>query len=229
MIKDTPSAVIVEPRLAPGRAPRGAVIWLHGLGADGHDFVPVVQELDLPGQGLRTILPHAPTMPVTINGGYVMPAWYDIFATDLEQRQDAPGIRRSGDLLNQWIGRQVEQGLTPGQVVVAGFSQGGAVALHAGLRYPQALAGILALSCYLPLAETLAAEHSAAALRTPVWMGHGLDDTVVPLTAAQASLAELRRQGFQATLQTYPMPHSVHPREIADIGAWLKEVLKLPG
>ncbi|WHZ12349.1 MAG: putative carboxylesterase [Burkholderiaceae bacterium] len=206
--------------------PRAAVIWLHGLGADGNDFAPIVPELDLHGcPPIRFVFPHAPSMPVTINGGYVMPAWYDITGPSLGQRQDEASIRRSARSVEALIAHEVARGIAPGAIVLAGFSQGCAIALHTGLRHNERLAGIMALSGYLPLAETLAAERSAANAATPIFMAHGLSDPVVPIAASEGSRDALRALGYAVQWHSYPMPHSVHPRELADIGDFLREVL----
>lgn len=206
--------------------PTASVIWLHGLGADGHDFAAIVPQLNLSGcRPIRFIFPHAPSMPVTINGGYVMPAWYDILATDLVRREDAAGIRRSALAIEALIAQEVARGIAPENIVLAGFSQGCAMALHTGLRHGQTLAGILALSGYLPLADTVASERSAANQATPVFMAHGTADPVVVIGRAEASRDTLVSLGHTVQWHTYPMPHSVHPREVADISAFLQAVL----
>lgn len=206
--------------------PTASVIWLHGLGADGHDFAAIVPQLDLSGcRPIRFIFPHAPSMPVTINGGYVMPAWYDIMVADLVRREDAAGIRRSALAIEALIAQEVARGVAPEHIVLAGFSQGCAMALHTGLRHGQTLAGIMALSGYLPLAETLAIERSAANQATPVFMAHGTADPVVVIGRAEASRDTLVSLGHSVQWHTYPMPHSVHPREVADISAFLQAVL----
>jgi len=210
---------------APGAAPC-SVIWLHGLGADGNDFAGLVPELDLRGCGrVRFVFPHAPSIPVTVNGGYVMPAWYDIAATDLVQRQDSVGIARSQQAIEALIAHEMARGVAPGRIVLAGFSQGCAMALHTSLRLPHTLAGVVALSGYLPLAETLAAQRHPANAATPIFMAHGLSDPVVPVQRAEASRDALRALGQPVQWQTYPMQHSVHPREIADISVFLQRVL----
>lgn len=203
-----------------------AVILLHGLGANGYDFAPVVSELDLPPtHGVRFIFPHAPEQAVTINGGMVMPAWYDIAEVDITARQDAAGIRQSAARLADLIARERERDIDPRRIVVAGFSQGGAIALHAGLRYPQRLAGVLALSTYLPLADDLAAEASAANRDVPVFMGHGLYDPVVPFVHGARSCRLLEELGYAVRLHSYRMEHAVCAEEITDIGVWLRAVL----
>ena len=206
--------------------PTASVIWLHGLGADGHDFAAIVPQLDLSGcRPIRFIFPHAPSMPVTINGGYVMPAWYDIMVADLVRREDATGIRRSALAIEALIAQEVARGVAPEHIVLAGFSQGCAMALHTGLRHGQTLAGIMALSGYLPLADTLAVERSAANQATPIFMAHGTADPVVMIGRAEASRDTLVSLGHTVQWHTYPMPHSVHPREVADISAFLQAVL----
>ena len=206
--------------------PRAAVIWLHGLGADGHDFAPLVDELDLTGcPPIRFIFPHAPAMPVTLNGGYVMPAWYDIRGTALVRDEDRAGIEASATAIEALITNEVQRGLAPGAIVLAGFSQGCAMALHIGLRHPVPLAAVIALSGYLPLADTLAAQRSAANQSTPIFMAHGDDDAVVPLGRATASKQVLSELGYQIEWHRYPMGHSVHPREVTDIAQFLRTVL----
>ena len=214
----------VELESAPN--PSAAVIWLHGLGADGHDFAGLVPELDLSAcPPIRFVFPHAPSMPVTVNGGYVMPAWYDILGPNLVSQQDAAGIQASERAIVALIAHEVARGIPAERIVLAGFSQGCAMALHTGLRLPQRLAGIMALSGYLPLAERLAAERHAANARTPVFMAHGTQDPVVVLARGEASRDALAALGQPVQWHSYPMPHSLHPREIADISAFLAQVL----
>jgi phospholipase/carboxylesterase len=201
-----------------GPIPTAAVIWLHGLGATGDDFAAIVPELDL------TACPPI-RMPVTINGGYVMPAWYDIMGMPGQGREDAAGIQRSAKAIEALIERELARGIRPERILLAGFSQGCAMVLHTALRHPQRLGGILALSGYLPLASQLAAERSAANQDIPLFMAHGLSDPVVALERAQASRDVLSRLGYQVQWHTYPMPHSVHPAEIDDIGQFLRAVL----
>lgn len=206
--------------------PTAAVIWLHGLGASGDDFAAIVPELDLAGCApIRFVFPHAPTMAVSINNGYVMPAWYDIFTPDLVRREDGPGIQASARAIEALIAREVARGIKPENIVLAGFSQGCAMALYTGLRHPAPLAGIMALSGYLPLAGTLAAERDAANQHTPVFMAHGTADPVVVLARAEDSRKALEAMGYTVQWHTYPMPHSVHPKEVADISAFLRQVL----
>ena len=206
--------------------PTAAVIWLHGLGADGNDFAGLVPALDLTGLApIRFIFPHAPSIPVTLNGGYVMPAWYDILGTQLQRVEDGAGIRKSALQVEALIADQVAKGIPASRIVLAGFSQGCAMVLHTGLRHSAKLAGIMALSGYLPLAESVAAERSAANKDTPIFMAHGTMDPMIALDRAEASRDALAALGCKVQWHTYQMPHSVHPSEIADIGRFLKAVL----
>ena len=207
-------------------SPTAAVIWLHGLGASGDDFAAIVPELDLTGcQPIRFVFPHAPVMPVTINNGFEMPAWYDIFTPDLVRREDAEGIARSELAIEALIAREVARGIAAHNIVLAGFSQGCAMTLHTGLRHPARLAGLMALSGYLPLSDALAAERHPANFDTPIFMAHGTADPVVVLERAEAARDALTALGHPVQWHTYPMPHSVHPREIADISEFLQQVL----
>jgi phospholipase/carboxylesterase len=211
--------IVLQPQQTPATA---AVIWLHGLGADGYDFVPIVSELHLPATlGVRFIFPHARERPVTINNGYVMRAWYDIRGLGGSAGEDDAGIRESEGLVRRLITAENEAGIASDRIVIAGFSQGGAIALQTVLRYPEALAGLLALSTYLPLAKSVAAEASAQNRNVPILMCHGLQDGVVPLMRAEESRALLTQLGYAVLWKTYPMPHSVVPQEIQDIAAWL--------
>jgi phospholipase/carboxylesterase len=206
--------------------PTAAVIWLHGLGASGDDFAAIVPELDLHGCApIRFIFPHAPVMPVSINNGYAMPAWYDIKNVDLVRQEDAGGIHASARAIEALIAHEVARGITAKHIVLAGFSQGCAMALHTGLRHPARLAGIMALSGYLPLADTLATERHPANFNTPIYMAHGTADPVVPLARAESSRQALTALGHPVQWHTYPMPHSVHPQEVADISRFLQSVL----
>jgi phospholipase/carboxylesterase len=214
----------IELESAPN--PSAAVIWLHGLGADGNDFAALVPELDLEGcPPIRFIFPHAPSMAVTLNGGYVMPAWYDILGANLVDRQDATGIQKSEQAVKALIENEVARGIAYDRIVLAGFSQGCAMALHTGLRLPHRLAGIIALSGYLPLADRFANERMQANAHTPVFMAHGTQDPVVVLARGENSRDALTAMGHPVQWHTYPMQHSVHPREVADISAFLKQVL----
>jgi phospholipase/carboxylesterase len=206
-----------------GPSPRAAIIWLHGLGADGHDFEPIVPELEMPPvPAARFVFPHAPVQPVTINGGARMRAWYDVTN---DGRQDATGIRASQARVEALIARERSRGIAPGAIVLAGFSQGGAIALHTSLRHPERLAGILALSTYLPLPDTLEKEASQANRDVPIFMAHGTQDPVIPLSWAARSRDLLITLGYAVEWHEYPMPHSVCPEEIADVSRWLRRVL----
>ena len=219
-------ALLPYVELESASQPSAAVIWLHGLGADGHDFASLVPELDLSGcPPIRFVFPHAPSMPVTVNGGYVMPAWYDILGPNLVSQQDAAGIQSSERAIVALIAHEVARGIPAEHIVLAGFSQGCAMALHTGLRLPHRLAGIMALSGYLPLVDRLAAERHPANAQTPVFMAHGTQDPVVVLARGEASRDALATLGQPVQWHSYPMPHSLHPREIADISAFLAQVL----
>jgi len=212
--------------IVTGSNPTRAVIWLHGLGADGHDFAPIVPELGLPSfLSVRFVFPHAPLMPVTINGGYVMPAWYDVKSQDLRQEEDSKGIRVSQQAVEALIQRELARGIEPSSIVLAGFSQGGAIALHTGLRYNAPLAGVLALSTYLPLPHSLITEASPANAAVPVFMAHGTADSVIPPCQGAASRDLLRQLDYAVEWHEYAMAHSVCAAEITDIGVWLAQVL----
>jgi phospholipase/carboxylesterase len=206
--------------IATGPSPRLAVIWLHGLGADGHDFEPLVPELRL-GFSARFVFPHAPVRPVTINGGMQMRAWYDILGFDRSAAEDAAGIRASAAAVTELIDLEVERGIPADRIVLAGFSQGGAIALQTALREPRALGGLLALSTYLPLAGTLAAERSAANAGVPILMAHGTVDNVLPLALGESSRRALEALGYRVEWRAYPMAHAVCLDEVTEIGAWL--------
>jgi phospholipase/carboxylesterase len=207
--------------------PDSCVIWLHGLGADGHDFEPIVPELRLdPGLNIRFVFPHAPMMPVTINQGFVMRAWYDISSADIGAAPDEKGIRASAELVGELIDAQIESGIAPARIVLAGFSQGGAIVLQAGLRYPARLAGIMALSAYLPLAEALASEKSEDNQDIPIFMAHGSTDPVISVDLAYRSQKRLEQQGFVVEWHEYNgMAHSVSEQEIYHLAEWLERVL----
>lgn len=212
--------------IEPKTSARASVIWLHGLGADGNDFVPIVDELGLGADhGIRFVFPNAKTRPVTINNGMSMRAWYDIKGVAIADKQDAEGIRDSAAEIEQLIAREAERGIAPESVVIAGFSQGGAIALHCGVRHADRLAGIMGLSTYLPLADSLAAEASDANRSTPILMAHGSEDPVVPVQLGQASRDQLLEAGFDVAWHEYPMQHQVCMPEIATIGRWLGERL----
>jgi phospholipase/carboxylesterase len=203
-----------------------AVLWLHGLGADGHDFEPIVPELGLdPRLRVRFVFPHAPSIPVSLNNGWVMPAWYDIKDVDLRHRHDEQGIRESARRIEALIAREVERGVPTRKIVLAGFSQGGAVAVHVGLRHTQPLAGLVALSTYLVGGDTLEAEKSSANRGIPVFCAHGTEDPMVRLERGVALRDRLIELGCDVTWRDYPMPHSVCLEEIVEIGAWLQQRL----
>jgi phospholipase/carboxylesterase len=211
---------------ATGPAPSATLIVLHGLGADGNDFVPFVNELDLSPLGaVRYVFPHAPMRPVTINAGYVMRAWYDIAGNDLLWREDEAGLRASRAQVDQLIDREIERGIAPQRIVLAGFSQGCAMALLTGLRYRERLAGVAGMSGYLPLASTTVAERHAANRDLPLFLAHGRFDPVVPLAAGAASRDTLRMLGHEVDWHDYPMQHSVCAEEVADLNRWLLRVL----
>ena len=212
--------------LATNHNPTASVIWLHGLGADGHDFVPVVKELQLPDTlPVRFIFPHAPQQPVTINNGMVMRAWYDVSYDGLERRTDEAGVLKSVQAVNDLIAREIARGIPARRIILAGFSQGGAVVLTAGTRHPQRLGGILALSTYLPMPDQLATAGSEANRSVPIFMAHGQQDTVIPLRMAEASRAALEAQGYPVTWHTYPMAHSLCMEEVEALSRWLQQHL----
>jgi phospholipase/carboxylesterase len=212
--------------LNTGADPVGTVIWMHGLGADGWDFVPIVRELPLPDDlALRFIFPHAPVRAVTINNGAEMPAWYDISMNDISRLPDEGGIRESQAAIERLIARERERGVESARIVLAGFSQGGAIALQVGLRHANRLGGILALSTYLPLEESLDTEAASANRTTPVFMAHGTQDPVIPIQLAEASRTALQRRGYEVEWNAYPMPHSLCGEEVEAISAFLGRVL----
>jgi phospholipase/carboxylesterase len=214
----------VEIESAP--SPTAAVIWMHGLGADGHDFEPIVPELRLPARlPVRFVFPHAPLRPVTINQGHVMRAWYDIRALAGARREDEAGVRQSARQIEALVERERQRGIAPGRIVLAGFSQGGAMALHVGLRYAERLAGIMALSCYLPLADALATEAAAANRDVPIFWAHGVHDPMIPLAMAELGHRQVAGLGYSIEWHQYAIPHSVSPEEIADVARWLGRVL----
>jgi phospholipase/carboxylesterase len=208
-----------------GRNPRFAVIWMHGLGADGNDFVPIVDELSLPPGPIRFVFPHAPLQPVTINGGYVMRAWYDIGYQDLALKEDEKGVRESQRTIEQLIEREITRDIPAGRIALAGFSQGGAIALQTALRHPVRLAGVLALSTYLPLPDKLVFERSEANEDLPIFMAHGIEDPIVPLKLAQSSCTRLLTAGYPVEWHEYSMTHTVSREEMGDIGKWMQRVL----
>ncbi len=207
--------------------PTHAVVWLHGLGADGHDFEPVVEAFDTDRfPATRFVFPHAPVRPVTINGGYRMRAWYDIVSPDFSQRREDPaGVYESAGLTRALLARENQRGVPDERIVLAGFSQGGAIALHTGLRHPRPLAGLLALSTYLPLADTLAEEADPANRDTPIFMAHGHGDTVIPYDFAEKSFILMRDQGYRIDWHPYFAEHGLVMEEVRDIEQWLATVL----
>jgi len=207
-----------------GHAPKHSIIWLHGLGADGEDFVGVAEQINLP-VSMRYIFPHAPKQPVTINGGFVMRSWYDIADIDIGAKQDAAGIHASQTEIEKFITQEKARGVSAENIYLAGFSQGGAIALHTGLRHPAKLGGILALSTYLPLADTLSQEVSLSAKKTPIFFAHGRNDPVVPYSLGKLSADKLQQHGYQTDWHEYSMPHSVCAEEINDIELWLTQKL----
>ena len=208
-----------------GENPVGSVIWLHGLGADGHDFEPIVPELNLPADlPLRFVFPHAPMRPVTINGGMVMRAWYDIVTLDAEGRADADGVRESTAILEALIAREIQRGVSAEKIIVAGFSMGGAIAINTALNTAHSLAGLMALSTYLPLPGEV--DGSSGSRDLPVFMAHGSFDPMLPMQWGRLSAQKLEETGFKVEWHDYPMAHAVCPQEIADIRNWLLRVLK---
>lgn len=219
---DTPNTLqTVE--VETGTAPSAAVIWLHGLGADGHDFEPLVPQLLWPGApAIRFVFPHAPVRPVTINGGMPMRAWYDIVSITSERDHDQAGIVDAANGVAALIARECGRGIDAGRIVLAGFSQGGAIALQLGLRYPQRLAGLIALSTYLLMADRLQTEASEANRGLPVFVGHGTYDPVVPFALGELSATRLQSMGYAVEWHAYPMPHAVCPEEVEDLRGWLR-------
>ncbi|MBI3284207.1 MAG: alpha/beta hydrolase [Burkholderiales bacterium] len=221
------STLLETIEIESGPHPKFAVIWLHGLGADGNDFVPIVNELDLSGcPAIRFVFPHAPTMPVTLNGGYVMRAWYDILGTDIAKREDEAGLRLSQARIEQLIEREKARGIPAGRIILAGFSQGCAMAMQTGLRHPEKLAGLLCLSGYVPLRDALAAERHPANQNTPVFLAHGRADPIVLIDRAEQSRDLLKSMDYRVEWREYMMQHSVCLEEITDIGHWLRQILQ---
>ena len=205
--------------------PDASIIWLHGLGADGNDFAPIVPELQLPeDMGIRFIFPHAPKMPVTVNGGYVMPAWYDIFEMEIERKVDTDGLMASAAAINAFVTKEIERGIDSRRIIIAGFSQGGAVAYQVALSRPEPLAGLLAMSSYFATSGVV--ELHEANKKIPIEIQHGIFDPVVPEYLGQDSLAFLTENGYVANYRTYRMQHGVCPEQIVDISSWLQGVLR---
>jgi phospholipase/carboxylesterase len=221
-MSELPGAIEIE----TGGAPRASVIWLHGLGADGHDFEPIVPELSLPATlPVRFVFPHAPVQAVTINGGARMRAWYDVYSLDGVRREDETGVRASQGRVEALIAREKARGVAARQIVLAGFSQGGAIALQTGLRHPERLAGIMALSTFLPLAASVQKEATDANRDVPIFMAHGMHDELIPLARGAASRDALATAGYRVQWHEYRMQHSVCGEEIADVARWLRDVL----
>jgi phospholipase/carboxylesterase len=216
------SIMIEHLTLTTGSNPKGTVIWMHGLGADCWDFVPIVKELGIAGDiPLKFIFPQAPNRPITINGGHMMPGWYDISMAELERKPDEKGVRESQRAIDELIATEIAQGVASDKIILAGFSQGGAIALQAGLRQTRPLAGILALSTYLTLNDSLGAEKSIANANIPILMAHGTQDPIVPLSLARTSKAQLESHGYRVEWREYPMQHAVCGDEIEEIAAWI--------
>ncbi len=212
--------------LESGPNPSAAIIWMHGLGADANDFVPIAKELELSGcPDIRFVFPNAPTMPVTINNGYVMRSWYDILGSDLARREDEAGLRASQASVEQLVAREISRGIPAARIILAGFSQGCAMTLQTGLRYPQKLGGLLCLSGYLPLRDLVAAERSVANQDTPIFQAHGRGDQMIQIQRAEQSRDLLAAMGYKVEWHEYMMQHSVCQEEIDDIGPWLRRVL----
>lgn len=208
--------------IEPNQPANSAVIWLHGLGADGHDFAPLVPQLRLPaGTSARFILPHAPSMPVTVNNGYVMPAWYDIVELAIDRKVDEKQLQASGAAIADLINREIERGIDSHRILLAGFSQGGAVAYHTALSFPKPLAGLIALSTYFATSESTEVHTANAEL--PILIQHGTRDPIVPEVLGQRAQQLLTAQGHKVTYQTYPMEHSVCPQQVEDINRWLQD------
>lgn len=219
----TPKVIEPPVEICQSNSATASVIWLHGLGADGHDFAPVVDMLKLPN--IRFVLPHAAYQKITMNNGYEMRAWYDLFGLNSSHPQDEAGIEISRTYIESLITQENQRGIANSNIVLAGFSQGGAVALHTAARQKQALAGVLALSTYLPLQEKLAMQKTTQSLNTPIFMAHGSFDEVITLERCKQSLAVLQENAYQIEWHEYPMAHSVHPKEINDIRLFLQKAL----
>src|SRR3990167_10276545 len=212
--------------IEPAVPAQHTIIWLHGLGADGNDFVPIVSELQLPPHHtIRFIFPHAPIMPVTLNNGYEMRAWYDIYSLNNNHRVDKKGIAQSVAAVTELIEAEITRGIPSKNILLAGFSQGAAIAITTGIRYPQTLAGIIALSGYLPLAEATLEQASHANRHIPIFIAHGTEDSVVPYFAGKAAETLLQQAGYAISWHSYPMPHSVCAEEIRDLAEWIKRTV----
>lgn len=221
-----PTPILPAHEITLGDQPSASIIWMHGLGADGYDFAPIVKELQLPDSlSMRFVFPHAPRQPITINNGFLMPAWYDVMSFERGEEEDETGIRESQAAIEALIRRENERGVPTQRIVLAGFSQGGAIALQTALRHPEPLAGLMALSTYLPLQGSLAAEASAANRQLPVFMAHGSQDTVIRPDYAALSRHALEEAGYAVEWHLYPMAHSVCMEEVAHISDYLTRVL----
>lgn len=226
-MQDNESLEITSVEIETGPDPVGSVIWLHGLGADGHDFEPIVPELRLPSSlPLRFVFPHAPVRPITVNGGMEMRGWYDITSLDAAGRADDEGIRASSAILDALVQREQERGIAADKIILAGFSQGGAIVLHNAIRSSLRFAGLMALSTYLPLGSTIETEvennPDAGDTSLPIFMAHGTFDPMIQIQGGQASADRLRELGYTVEWHEYPMAHAVCPQEIGDISAWLQ-------
>lgn len=221
-----PTTLLDRITIEPLTTATSCVIWLHGLGDSGAGFAPVVPLLNLPpNHAIRFVFPHAPEQAVTINNGFVMPAWYDIKNDDLHNRADMDGVNQSESLVKDLIQEQIDNGIAASNIILAGFSQGGVMSLYTGLRFEQTLAGIIALSCYLPIKDQLPTQLSAANINTPILQHHGALDDVVPMSAGKMANALMNNKGYNTQWKTYPMAHSVIPEQLNDIGTWLSERL----
>ncbi len=221
------TSLIPHIELVTGAEPKGTVIWMHGLGADCWDFVSIVKELGLPEDlPLRFIFPQAPTRPITINNGQAMPGWYDISMAELQRKPDEAGVRQSQAFIDQLIAREIGRGIAADKIILAGFSQGGAIALQTGLRNRESLGGIMALSTYLTLDDSLAAEATIANANIPILMVHGTQDPVIPLSLAVASRTKMEALSYKIAWREYPMPHSLCMEEVEDIGEWIQARFK---
>jgi len=226
MIQPGTNGLLDHIEIATGDNPQAAIIWMHGLGATAHDFVPAVHDLDLSGlPAIRFIFPQAPHMPVTLNSGYAMPAWFDLKSMDFLRGEDEAGLCASQRRIEALIEREKARGIPAARIVLAGFSQGSVMTFQTGLRHPERLAGLLCLSGWVALADRLPAERSAAAQATPIFMAHGTYDNVVPFRLAERSRDLLTGLGYEVEWHAYEMPHAVHPDEYVDVSAWLKKVL----
>ncbi len=220
-----PESLLPCVEVPPAGPVKSAVIWMHGLGADGNDFESIVPSLGLEDLGVRFVFPHAPKRAVTLNMGLIMRAWYDIRKIDLRWDHDEKGILESTEQIEALIGREKERGLPSRKIVLAGFSQGGSIALHVGLRHPEPLAGVAALSCYLVCGDSLEREISEANRAMPIFQAHGKEDPTVPFEGGQQAHGRLTELGYPVDWNTYPMAHELHPQEVQDLGAWLRRCL----